>query len=139
MQKVFVFGTLKEGFPNFTRNKGVRYGNVFQTKCSFPLYLIGERFSPWLVLEPGTGFPVIGQVFEVDDDALASMDVLERIHEPDGYRRILTKVVCTTSREELNVFVYGKPPEMLDVKEVQLELTGEYPLKHADMYRNRAS
>jgi gamma-glutamylaminecyclotransferase len=139
MQKVFVFGTLKEGFPNFTMNKGVRYGSVFQTKCSFPLYLIGERSSPWLVLEHGKGFPVIGQVFEVDDDALASMDVLERIHEPDGYRRIVTTVVCTISREELSVFVYGKPPEMLNVEEVQSELMGEYLPKHADMYRNRAS
>ena len=61
MQKVFVFGTLTEGFPNITRNKGVRYGNVFHTKRSFPLFSVGERFSPWLMLEPGKGFPVIGQ------------------------------------------------------------------------------
>ena len=30
---------------------------------------------------------MIGQVFEVDPAALAAMDDLERITQPDGYRR----------------------------------------------------
>jgi len=130
---------LKEGFPNFKTNKGTRYGGGFRTKSSFPLFLVGERCSPWLVLEHGKGFPITGQVFNVDDDALASMDMLERIHESDGYRRILTTVVCTSSGEELDVFVYGKQPEMLSVDDIPLELEGEYLLEHAERYRSRAS
>ncbi|HYP70984.1 MAG TPA: gamma-glutamylcyclotransferase family protein, partial [Variovorax sp.] len=85
---VFVFGTLKEGFPNFATNKGRRLPGVFLTKDRYPFYLVGERHSPWLVDQPGEGERVVGQVFEVDKVALAAMDALERIHEPDGYRRV---------------------------------------------------
>lgn len=46
---VFVFGTLKEGFPNFATNKGVRRGGDFVTASRYPLYLVGERCSPWLI------------------------------------------------------------------------------------------
>jgi len=46
VHKVFVFGTLKEGFPNFKKNKGIRYRQNFDTKESYPLYLVGVRFSP---------------------------------------------------------------------------------------------
>ena len=39
---VFVFGTLKEGFPNFRINKGIRVVGEFVTVQRFPLHLIGE-------------------------------------------------------------------------------------------------
>jgi gamma-glutamylaminecyclotransferase len=139
VQKVFVFGTLKEGFPNFKTNKGIRFRGQFETKERYPLYLVGERFSPWLVLQPGDGFPIKGQIFEVSDEALAEMDVLERINEPDGYRRTTVQVTCLESGEQLSAFVYGKPPEMVATAHIKAELTGEYSLKHAELYRNRQS
>ena len=101
--------------------------------------LVGDRFSPWLLLECGKGFPVSGQVFSVDDETLASMDKLERVDEPDGYRRIKTTVVCMSSGQELDVFVYGKPPEMLNVDDIRVELEGDYLLEHAKLYRSRTS
>ncbi|KOO08868.1 gamma-glutamylcyclotransferase family protein [Vibrio hepatarius] len=137
MHKVFVFGTLKQGFPNFKTNKGVRIAGDFQTQKRYPLYLVGERHSPWLVLNEGHGQPVKGQVFEVDDQALEAMDTLERIHEPDGYRRITIKVNCLQSGKELDVFLYAKPPEMLDQSEVKAVLDDEYRLEHAKLYRSR--
>lgn len=79
---VFVFGTLKEGFPN----KGIRMAGTFLTKECYPLYLVGERHSPWLINAPGDGKRIVGQVFEVDQAALEAMDKLERISVPDGYR-----------------------------------------------------
>jgi len=139
VHKVFVFGTLKEGFPNFKNNKGIRYRQNFDTKESYPLYLVGVRFSPWLILNPGKGQPVRGQVFEVTNDALELMDVLERINEPDGYRKITIWVTCLVSGEELSVFAYVKLPEMVVPGEVQVELTGEYCIEHAELYRSRYS
>ena len=62
---VFVFGTLKEGFPNFGVNRGARVPGEFRTCAAYPLYLVGERHSPWLVEAPHTGFRVTGQVFRV--------------------------------------------------------------------------
>lgn len=137
MHKIFVFGTLKEGFPNFKTNKGIRYRGDFKTKERYPLYLVGERFSPWLVLQSGEGHQVKGQVFEVSDDVLAEMDALERITAIDGYRKVSIPVICLESGDEINVLAYGKPPEMLQDVQVMQELAGDYCLEHAALYRSR--
>src|SRR4051812_338878 len=71
---VFVFGTLKEGFPNFATNRGQRVPGRFTTRAKYPLYLVGERHTPWLMDHPGVGMRVAGQVFRVDDATLAAMD-----------------------------------------------------------------
>ncbi len=138
MTKVFVFGTLKSGFPNFHTNRGVRVGETFVTKQPFPLYLVGERCSPWLVLTPGAGHPVRGEVYEVSAEALANMDALERISEPDGYRKVEIDVLCMDSGKTLQVYVYGKPPEQLACADIRHTLAGEYLIEHAKLYRARS-
>ncbi len=85
LHRVFVYGTLKEGFRNFHVNRGTRVHGEFVTVEAFPLYVIGEFGLPWMVHEPGRGQPVQGQVFEIDDAGLAALDALERIHEPGWY------------------------------------------------------
>ena len=151
MIKIFVFGTLKEGFPNFNANKGIRFRGDFVTKEAFPLVLVGERFSPWLILpetklseEIDKGFdthPIKGKVFEVNQEALSEMDKLERIHEADGYRRVEIDVFCESSAELYTVFVYGKPNEQCSSsafeKSVRQVLKGEYLLEHANQYSSR--
>lgn len=139
MHKIFVFGTLKEGFPNFGTNKGIRYRGDFKTKERFPLYLVGQRFSPWLVLQAGEGHHVRGQVFEVSDDVLVEMDMLERITAPDGYRKVNMSVICLETGDEIRVLAYGKPPEMLEGAQVMQELADEYGLEHAALYRSRSA
>src|SRR5438132_9604523 len=94
---VFVFGTLKEGFPNFSPNRGTRIPGEFRTRVAYPLYLVGERHSPWLIDEPGQGLHVTGQIFRVNPQALAAMDALERVSEPDGYRRKVMELEGSTS------------------------------------------
>src|SRR3954468_2126222 len=70
---VFVFGTLKEGFPNFATNRGKRLPGAYVTREPYPLPRVGERHSPWMLDLPGEGHPVSGQVFAVDDETLAAM------------------------------------------------------------------
>ncbi len=137
MHQVFVFGTLKEGFPNFAINKGVRYPGNFQTKNRYPLYLVGERYSPWLILNRGFGHQVQGQVFLVDDGVLGEMDVLERIDVADGYRRVELTVIEQVTGEELEVYAYGKPLEQLYGAHIQQEIQGDYTLAHSALYRSR--
>jgi gamma-glutamylaminecyclotransferase len=84
---IFVVGTLKEGFRNFHINRGQRVPGDFVTALPHPLYIAGDRGLPWLLQRPGQGQPVVGQLFRVDDEALASMDELERIDEPGYYER----------------------------------------------------
>jgi len=133
---VFAYGTLKEGFPNFRINKGHRVPGEFRTVQRFPLYLVGARRTPWLVNSPGEGEQVLGQVFEVDDAALLRMDRLERVHAPDGYRRLTIEVA---NRGEpgvvpFAVFAYVKQPEQLVEETICSGPLAEYTLDHATLY-----
>ena len=137
--RVFVFGTLKEGFPNFATNRGTRLPGTFATKERYPLYLVGERCSPWLVDRPGEGEHVLGQVFEVDPGTLDAMDRLERVHEPDGYRRVRLVVVPIqpAQPEGIDVFAYLKPSQHLAASEVRRGPLCDYTLEDAALYRPR--
>lgn len=139
MHRVFVFGTLKEGFPNFATNRGRRVAGDFVTKERYPFYLVGERHSPWLLDQPGEGERIVGQVFEVDEAALEAMDVLERINEPDGYRRKTISVASCAAEDPtpIDVFVYMKQAGHFVRSEARLGPLREYTLEHAALYRPR--
>jgi len=136
---VFVFGTLKEGFPNFATNRGVRLAGSFRTCAAYPLYLVGERHVPWLVNSPGTGMRVSGEIFRVDGAGLAAMDTLERVAEPDGYRRELLEVEGGDSPGPLLAYAYLKQPRQLVMSEVRAGPLEEYKPEHAALYRPRAA
>jgi len=136
---VFVFGTLKEGFPNFATNRGVRVPGSFRTRAAYPLYLVGERHVPWMLEDPGVGMRVTGQVFRVDEETLAAMDRLERIAEPDGYRRKLMELEGVDPSRLLSAHAYLKPPGQLVASEVRAGPLAEYTLQHATLYRPRTA
>jgi gamma-glutamylaminecyclotransferase len=137
MYPVFLFGTLKEGFPNSGTNRGSRVPGNFLTKYRYPLYLVGARHSPWLVLSKGEGFQVRGQVFMIDEVTLIDMDRLERTHEADGYRRVKILVFSEFTNEEMHVHVYVKPPEQLEGMLVQIGPIAEYEPEHSLLYQKR--
>jgi gamma-glutamylaminecyclotransferase len=138
MAYVFVFGTLKEGFPNFPSNRGARVPGSFRTCVRLPLYLVGERHSPWLLDTPGSGFAVRGQVFELSADALAALDRLERIDQPDGYRRVAIAVTGDEAdARPRTVFAYLKDAAMLTRDLQRIGPLAEYTLAHAALYRKR--
>ena len=138
-QLVFVFGTLKEGFPNFATNKGARVAGDFVTVVRYPLYLVGERFSPWLIDAAGEGERVVGQVFEVDEATLVAMDELERVTKADGYRRVMLEVepLQDGRRAACSVHAYIKPREQFTAAEARLGPLREYTREHAALYRSR--
>jgi len=139
VQQIFVFGTLKQGFPNHKCNSGERLPGNYQTLHKYPLYLVGKRCSPWLILDPGRGNKIQGQIFTVDSDGLKQMDKLERIAEPDGYRRIQIAVVSDSSAEPIKVFAYVKSTQQLKSATHKVELQDEYQLEHAALYSTRHS
>ncbi|MDH4260278.1 MAG: gamma-glutamylcyclotransferase [Gammaproteobacteria bacterium] len=138
--RVFVYGTLKEGFPNFGTNTGTRIPGAFVTTDRYPLYLVGERHSPWMVNTFGEGEPVVGQVFEVKPEVLGRMDILQRVSAPDGYERIQITVRSQTiePEDELLVHAYLKHPRNLAGAEILAGPLPEYTLEHAALYRKRA-
>ncbi|MGI9425028.1 MAG: gamma-glutamylcyclotransferase family protein [Hyphomicrobiaceae bacterium] len=95
MQRVFVYGTLKRGFPN---HAGVMepfpYIGRATTLDSFPLVVGGPWFSPYLIAEPGQGHRIAGEVFDVDERGLTILDRFEGTHLPNGYRRAKISIVC---------------------------------------------
>jgi gamma-glutamylaminecyclotransferase len=136
--RVFVFGTLKQGFPNFHINHGRRVPGEYATCLAYPLYLVGERRSPWMLDQPGAGLNVHGQLFEVDDAALAQMDVLERVAEPDGYRRVRIEVASRLAGSRTSVFAYLKDPvEFAPLAGSAIGPLADYTLEHAALYRSR--
>ena len=132
--RIFVFGTLKQGFCNFHINRGTRVGGDFVTVQAHPLYVIGPRHLPWLLQQPGVGHPVVGQLFEVDNITLADMDILERITEPLWYRREAIAVRPREGGEAIEAWVYFGSPERMAVETVHTGPLPEYTTKVAAAY-----
>lgn len=114
---VFVYGTLKQGFPNFFRNSGRRVGGAYRTQRPYPLYVVqlpNEDRAPWLVDLPGHGQHVLGEVFAVDAALLAAMDAFEELGLPGGYVRAEIAVEpLEAPHTVLLVQAYLKPPAQL--------------------------
>jgi gamma-glutamylaminecyclotransferase len=135
--KVFVYGTLKEGFRNFHVNRGTRVAGDFVTEQALPLYVIGEFGLPWLVNAPGQGTRVTGQVFDVDETALAAMDVLERIGEREWYARLPLRVHPLGGGPALDAVAYFGSAARLAQDTVHHGPLAEYKLEHQALYSPR--
>lgn len=136
--RVFVYGTLKEGFPNFRVNRGARLAGEFVTVEAHPLYVLGRCPVPWLLELPGEGHPVRGQVFEVDDAALAAMDELEMVSVPGWYvrRRIRVRPAEPARGAPIEAFVYFGCASRLAGVPVHRGPIAEYTLADAAGYRD---
>jgi len=133
---VFVYGTLKIGFPNFRMNTGT-YSGRCKTRDCYPLYLVGSRWSPWLLSTVNEGYQVDGQLFMLDDQALFSMDQLERVSFDDGYRRVQLAVICEQTGQELLAYSYVKSPGQLHSPDIRLGPLSGYDIDHATRYKPR--
>jgi gamma-glutamylaminecyclotransferase len=74
---VFVYGTLKTGLYNYTARTA---------SPAFHMVLDDVAFYPCLYRAPREGYRVMGEVFRVDADTLAALDVLEEVDD-DLYAR----------------------------------------------------
>jgi gamma-glutamylaminecyclotransferase len=133
---IFVYGTLKQGFPNTHLNAGVRQPGRFRTVERLPLYLLGDGHVPCLVLEPGNGHQVIGEVYDVTDETLAVMDRLERLGEPEGYLRIAIEVQAVDADRppSLTVLVYARQPQQVAALTRQGGPLSEYTSEHTTRF-----
>lgn len=132
MSLLFVYGSLKEGFPNFHVNRGTRVPGRFRTCERLPFYLVGPGRLPCLLLQPGQGEQVIGQLFEVDEAALAAMDRLERVAEPGGYARASIAVESMDPPGAVHrAFVYVQDLERLDLPGPHRGPVAEYSAEDA--------
>ncbi|ETV98193.1 hypothetical protein, variant [Aphanomyces invadans] len=121
---VFVYGTLKRGFPNFALYLGPA------------VELGGDRSVPFLLNVPGEGAPISGEVYSVDVSTLEALDILEGIS--DGYyKRVLVPVHVRCSNVTLDCFVYMRVVAQDNDPLLQLERVTSYTKEAAQNYKSR--
>ena len=132
---VFVYGTLKKGFPNHNNymESAKRLGK-YQTVEKYPLVLCGARYVPCMINSPGKGHHVEGELYEVDDECLNRIDALEGIQDSDGYRRTVIRVSSSElkSQDIREALAYLMPPDQVtdrksnDLKAYELDAANKY-------------
>lgn len=93
--KVFVYGTLKSGQPNHfwitdSSNGSAQLQSAGTTSEKYPMVIATRYNIPFLLDLPGTGHPITGEIYAVDDNKLKQLDIVENY--PKFYDRILVDV-----------------------------------------------
>lgn len=117
VNRIFVYGTLKRGFPNYNNTlPGLVYRGTARTRKAYPLVVTAPLNVPVLILTPGEGHVVSGELFDVSDAGLDWLDDLEDVHRPGGYKRVEMFVIPDDTGLALPAQTWVKVPE--DVGEV---------------------
>lgn len=127
MHNVFVYGTLKRGFPNFDAHmQTAEFVGAARTVTAYPLVIGGSWRTPYLIDEPGNGHRVAGEIFAVDGQTLALLDQLEGLDHPKGYHRTTIALELIPSQATMNAEVYLKHRDRID--SITAILDGTYAL-----------
>ncbi|RLN49403.1 hypothetical protein BBJ28_00010999 [Nothophytophthora sp. Chile5] len=86
---VFVYGTLKRGLYNYETylrpamalGKATFIEVARTTHPEFHMVLNDDVFYPCLYRAPTDGYQVPGEVYRVDADTLAALDILEEVND----------------------------------------------------------
>jgi gamma-glutamylaminecyclotransferase len=136
MTLLFTYGSLKQGFCNQHINTGERVRGVYRTRDRLPFYLMGDGHVPCVILAPGTGHRVVGELYQTDTAALAGMDRLERIGEPGGYTRVTVALerIDSDAVETVVAEMYVRLPTDVVTGEQRSEHLSEYTPAHAEKF-----
>lgn len=137
MHFLFVYGSLKQGFANEHINTGQRVGGTYRTLEPHPLFLLGPGEVPCLVLSPGKGFQVVGELYRVSVASLHQMDRLERIGEPEGYERVVLELerFDTEPPQRIDALAYGKREQSIPSDVTRIGPLAEYKQENATNFR----
>ena len=120
---VFIYGTLKLGFPNEHLMPEATFKGTARTSDRIPLVIAGRWFTPMLIAESG-GHRVTGELYGVDDAGLAYLDNLEGVGREFGFDRMHLEV--ENADGSTIAFGYVKPRDRIDI--VHSEPLEEYHL-----------
>lgn len=110
-QNVFVYGTLKRGFLRHSAIEHCKYIGDFETEPNYSLFEV-ESASPFPALievEPGEGVSVSGEVYEVDEETMITLDQIECA--PYLYKR--GKVNLQNFSDDIITYFYQRPTTRL--------------------------
>jgi len=109
LEKVFVYGTLKRGEPNHNwltkaRNGTSRMLSKGTTVEKYPLVIATKYNIPFLIDAPTIGHNVEGEVYEVDNEMLKNLDILE--DHPIFYTRRKEPIIMEKGNSEALCWTY---------------------------------
>jgi gamma-glutamylaminecyclotransferase len=110
LYNVFAFGTLKRSFPLHEQGLSGALG-IYRTRQRYPMLIAGPWFAPMMFNEPGVGLQVIGELYSVDDFALANLDRLESVGKP-GNLRVVIEVEPVEGGSPCSALAYMKAWEL---------------------------
>src|SRR5687767_8372029 len=112
MHLVFVFGTLKRGFPLHSLGLGgAEYLGNCRTVEAYPVVIAGPWFAPMMFDLRKSGVRVEGELYAIDDRQLARLDELESVGTPGNFRRQV-EVETISPRRVAHAFAFMKDPRM---------------------------
>jgi gamma-glutamylaminecyclotransferase len=108
MTRLFVFGTLKKGFPFHSGClNGAKYLGACRTVKAYPMFIAGPWFAPMMLDKPGDGLRVSGELYEIDQPALTRIDAVESVGKPGNFR-ISIEVEPLEGGGSCQAFAYAK-------------------------------
>lgn len=100
---VFVYGTLRKTHENHPLLEDAFSYGVGSTQNNYAMYMVGSY--PYVTsVEPR--YPIVGELYAVDDDTLAKLDKMEG--HPHYYTRRQTTVII--DGEEYTAWMYFRDP-----------------------------
>ena len=104
MQRVFVYGTLKQGFCRHHAISSQKFLGPAKTQ---PIYLLFDLGSyPGLVADED-GISIEGELYEVDEDCLKNLDLVEGVNE-GYYSREAVQLIDHWDDEPALTYIYLK-------------------------------
>jgi len=98
MKNIFVYGTLKRGFPNYSeQGLGRFYIDDCITERPYSLVIADQYYVP-VLLPDGNKHRlerIKGELYRVDQDMLIWLDTLEGVGKDKGYQRIEIRVLSS--------------------------------------------
>ena len=115
MPLLFVYGTLRSGLPNGHFMDKYTLVSKATTVEKFPMVITSPFNIPFVLNEPGYGFYIRGEVYDVESD-ITALDKFENV--PMVYSREAIQVILDSGVKE-SAFIYileNYRPELLNLQ-----------------------
>ena len=104
MQRVFVYGTLKKGYCRHDALSSAKFLGAATTEPLYRLFDLGSY--PGMVCDKN-GAAVEGELYEVDDECLKNLDMVEGVSE-GFYSRENVQLISPWNDQDALTYIYRK-------------------------------
>ena len=106
MPVIFVYGTLKAGKVRHVHMKGATFLRAAASEAKYALFQAAHADYPCMVEDPTHGVAVEGELWEVSDECLQHLDVVEGV--PAWFQR---RLIFLDDGSEVHAYLMAKKPD----------------------------